>query len=127
MGNNNPTGGSPTVSVSGQNVYIAWRAIIANTSNSEIFFRASADGGANFGNPINISNSSRNSDPPKIVASEKIVYILWGDNTAGNYEIFFRASRDNGANFDPTINISNSPNFNQIANLATSENNVYVG
>ena len=48
-------------------------------------------------------------------------YVVWRDNTPGNFDIFFRASQGLG-----TINISNNTGDSQNPQIAVSGNNVYV-
>jgi hypothetical protein len=43
--------------VSGDNIYIAWWTNNTENGNEEVMFRASTDGGATFGDKINLSNS----------------------------------------------------------------------
>ena len=44
--------------ISGENVYVAWRTNNTANSNNEVIFRASTDGGATFGDKINLSNTT---------------------------------------------------------------------
>jgi hypothetical protein len=44
------------VVVSGDNIYIAWWTNNTENGNEEVMFRASNDGGATFGDKINLSN-----------------------------------------------------------------------
>jgi hypothetical protein len=48
------------IATSGDNVYIAWWT--NKTGNNEVMFRASSDGGKTFGDKINLSNSTVNSE-----------------------------------------------------------------
>src|SRR5690349_6019922 len=70
----------------GGNVYTVWTDKTAG--NQEIFFAKSTDGGANFGATVNISNNPGQSISPQIITYSNTVLIVWGDNTAGNQEIF---------------------------------------
>ena len=58
---------------------------------------------------------------PSGVVNASNAYVVWNDNTLGNFEIFFRASQGLG-----TINVSNNTalSFNQ--QIAAIGNNVYV-
>jgi hypothetical protein len=62
-----------------------------------------------------------------IAASGNNVYAIWWSNKTGNYEVFFRASHDNGKSFDNKINLSSTPHSNSAhADIAVSGDNVYV-
>ena len=55
------------------------------------------------------------------------VYITWWSNKTGNDEVMFKASTDGGKTFGDKINLSNSSNSeSQDAQIAASDNNVYV-
>jgi hypothetical protein len=43
--------------ISGDNIYITWWS--NKTGNNEVLFRASTDGGATFGDKINLSNTTQ--------------------------------------------------------------------
>ena len=102
---------SSSLAVSG-NVYAVWEDNTGLTgSNSDIFYKRSTDGGANFENPVkNLSNSPTNSSvDPLIIASGTNVYVLWNDGvTADADDIFFARSTDSGANFSSPANLSNN-------------------
>src|SRR5829696_6452955 len=51
--------------ISGENVYVAWWTNKTANNNEEIMFRASTDGGAMFGDKINLSNTT-NADSWKV-------------------------------------------------------------
>src|SRR6476659_431203 len=59
----------------GDNVYIAWWT--NKTGNNEVIFRASSDGGKTFGDKINLSNSTVNSERAEIGTSGKNVFVTW--------------------------------------------------
>ncbi|MGH9921232.1 MAG: hypothetical protein ACRD38_00615, partial [Nitrososphaerales archaeon] len=67
---------------------------------------------------------------PLIAAHENDLYLVWSatDNNGMDFEIFFRASHDNGVTSGPTINLSENVNLKSSQNpdIAVSGNNVYV-
>jgi hypothetical protein len=72
--------------------------------------------------------SARYSSPrASIAASGDNVYVSWWDNrTAGNNEIFFARSTDNGQTFGEVINLSNSTGGSADNQITAENNNVYV-
>jgi hypothetical protein len=51
----------------------------------------SVDGGASFGNMINLSNNIGYSTDPEIAsANDGSTYIVWRDNSEGRSKVFFR-------------------------------------
>jgi hypothetical protein len=128
----NATGDStnPNVAVSGGNVYALWEQVNTNTTsdatNSEVMFAKSSDAGTNFTSARTLSNNPGVSTNPNVAVSGGDVYIAWEDDSAGSSEIILVRSTNNGVNFAPSRNISNSPGESSDPRIAISENNVYV-
>ena len=95
---------------SGTNVYVLW--VQGDEDNTDLYLKISRDGGATFGDTINLSdNPASLSYHPKIVASGENVYIVWEDDegTSGNSDIFFMKSSDAGKTFTAKSDLSNDP------------------
>ena len=115
------------VAVSDSNtVYVVW------TDNSigtyETFFTKSLDHGNTFSKVSVISSNPERSISPSISAYGNNVYVVWSDNTFGNFEIFFTNSVDNGSTFNMPININNDTGFSGIAQIiiAPEASNLYL-
>jgi hypothetical protein len=68
------------LSASGKNVFVLWAANEnISSSNKEIFFRKSQDGGDSFGDVINLSKDIDDSLDPHMVINQNgtIIYIVW--------------------------------------------------
>jgi hypothetical protein len=126
------------VAAQGDNVYVTWWD--NKTGNWQVFSRASSDSGKTFGNAVML-NSIGNSPvktlkaPPSntisvdtiVAASENNEYVLWWDNTTGNWDVSFAKSSDGGKTFGDLINISNSSDARSVgARMVTQGNNVYI-
>ena len=67
------------------------------------------------------------SKAPIATSGDNNVYVAWWSNKTGNDEVMFKASTDGGKTFSDKMNLSNTPNSeSQDAQIAASENNVYV-
>ena len=55
-----------------------------------------------------------------------IIYLVWFDNTLGNFEIFISKSTDGGETFSPPVNISNNAGPSVEPSIAVKGNNVSV-
>ncbi len=97
--------GSPRMAALDSYVYVVWQD--TTPGNPEILFAASSNNGATFGTPSNLSNDLGASKLPALAVSGSAVYVAWVDDTAGNNEIFFRASTNHGSTFGPVQNLSN--------------------
>ncbi len=116
--------GTPEVIASGDNVYAVW---MDNTSgNYDIFFTKSADGGATFEKPVDISHLKGDSGYPQFTVWKNNIYVTWTQTMSGiNYDIFLAKSSDNGNTFDSPINLSNNLGPSGWPKIA-SDGNVYV-
>ena len=116
---------TPSICAFGNNVYVVW------TDNSRgyfnIFFIKSTDGGNTFSKPLNLSNDPGLSYLPRIATDGKnSVYVVWTDNSPGNYNILFRKSGDGGASFDKPIILDDLKGVSNFPSIIASGNNVYV-
>jgi len=93
------------MAVAGENnVYIVWWT--NKSGNWEVMFRASNDGGATFGDKINLSNSpDADSQNAEIVAVANTVFVSWWETNPmnGSSESVLRVSADNGQTFGPVV------------------------
>jgi len=111
----------PAIFVSGNDVYVVWDD--DTSGNAEILYRKSTDGGASFGSTVNLSNDAGSSESPSIAISGNNVYVIWLDNTPGNFEILLRKSINAGATFGSTINVSQNAGSSGLPAIAVSPNN----
>ena len=96
------------LATSGNNyVYLVWPSN-KTTSDFEIMFKASTDGGKTFANKINLSNSPGiDSERPQIAAAGNNVYVTWWERTnATSNEPVMKISTDNGKTFGQLIMLS---------------------
>ncbi len=115
----------PQVALSGNNVYSSWiEKSIDNSTN--IIFAKSADQGNSFGTPLHVTHNMGNSGIPKLSADGNNVYLLWEDNSRGDYEIFLSKSSDSGASFHVPLDMSTTDGQSGTPEVITSGNNVYA-
>lgn len=74
----------------------------------------------------NLSNNAGSSGFQEIAASGDNVYIVWEDNTPGNFDVMFRTSADRGATFGTAINLSSNSGSSRFPRIAASGDHVYV-
>lgn len=90
--------------ITGDNVYVAWWTNETANNNEEVLFRASTDGGASFGDKINLSNTT-DSDSWKVEIDSDAdsVVVTWWETNATDDTPVMRVSDDNGATFGPVL------------------------
>ncbi len=88
---NSGASGAAELAVSGSNIYITW--FDDTPGNYEIYFRKSFDGGATWAGAQRLTKNSGKSQIPAIAADESNVYVVWNDDTPGNFEIFLATMR----------------------------------
>jgi len=95
------------IAISGENVYIVWFSDKnMPNNNSEVFFRASTNGAATFGDKINLSNTTTaDSSDAEIAADGDEVIVTWWERNQTSNEPVFRASVDNGLTFGPLLKL----------------------
>src|SRR4029078_738137 len=136
LGNNTGLSGTPQIAVSKGNstdndnnsihVYVIW-----HDSSDGIVLRQSNDGGNTFEKTISISEHNPLSFFPKITTQGNNVYAIWitiYNKGAENEtrEVSFAKSNNGGISFDKVTNLTNNAKISFNAQLASSENNVYV-
>ncbi|HSH23124.1 MAG TPA: sialidase family protein [Acidimicrobiales bacterium] len=82
-----------------------------DSPTSPIYYRRSVDGGASFGEPVEIDPGNADAARPPVVAADptsEALYVVWnshteqrnvGEDFQGDFEIFFLASTDGGASW----------------------------
>ena len=118
-------------------LYFLWDNYNNLSANSDILFKKSIDGGNTFGNVVNLSNTDGDSKNPDIAVGpssvwlsgskkNNIVFVLWEDDSAINWEIFLAKSIDGGNTFGNVVNLSNNEEDSSCPHIATDSANAYV-
>lgn len=94
---------APDSAASGETLYVVWQEHVGG-QNMEVFLSRSGDGGATFGAPVNVSQTSVFSGNPQIAASGNFVYIVWEETVptnveANEFDIFYRRGEDVNGTF----------------------------
>jgi hypothetical protein len=95
--------------ISGENVYVTWWTNNTANNNEEIMFRASTDGGATFGDKINLSNTTdAESVDAEIAAEGNNVVVTWWERNQTVNEPVVRISNDGGQTFGETLRLGSN-------------------
>ncbi len=102
----------PNVTASGSDVYVVWSEnfLSGGSYYGDILVSHSADGGATFQTPVNITNTPTTNDQLPIIASSGTnVYVFWTDDPVSG-ELWYSHSTNSGATFSTPVKLSNSVN-----------------
>lgn len=101
---------------SGGNVYVAWWTNDTANNNEDVLFRASTDGGATFGDKINISNSTEaDSTRVEIDSDADSVVVTWWETNETDDTPVMRVSNDNGETFGPVLTLATDGTLGEAA------------
>jgi hypothetical protein len=95
-------------------VYVAWWTNNTANKNEEVLFRVSTDGGATFGDKINLSNTT-NADSTRVEIdsdADSVVVTWWESNQTADTPVM-RVSTDNGGTFGPMLALATNGTIGQ--------------
>jgi hypothetical protein len=79
-----------------------------------------------FSEEINISKNNGTSELPQVTAEGNNVYVVWQDNTNGNYDVYFKSSSTNGTKFKSIRNLSKNNGTSELPQIASTKDLFYV-
>jgi len=97
---------SAPVAITGDNIYVAWWTNKTANQNEEVMFRSSTDGGATFGDKIDLSNTTdADSERVEIAAEGADVVVTWWETNQTSDTPVARLSSDGGQTFGPILTL----------------------
>jgi hypothetical protein len=79
----------PSVAVSGSHVHAVWLDS-RNGDVSEVYYKDSLDGGANWGTDVRLTDNPSESFEPSVAVSGNFVHVAWHDDRDQNLEIYYK-------------------------------------
>jgi M6 family metalloprotease-like protein len=115
----------PSIAAYGSYVYIAWQEY--RDGNWEIYLRRSENFGVSwpYGDQ-RLTNNNMTSTRPSVAVYGRYVYVVWEDNRAGNPEIYFKRSTDNGLNWGADTRLTINASGSYLPNVAAYGAYVHV-
>jgi len=127
---------TPTIAVSGRNVYVAWtdtRHTFSESTLEEEYFRRSTDGGNTWRPEQRITfdrpNRPANSWAPSLAAEGSHVWITWFDdrgNAPGDFDIYVDQSLNFGATWRGNRRLTNAPGTSMRPVIASHGAGLYI-
>jgi hypothetical protein len=97
---------NPSIAISGSTVHVFWTDHRAG--NNEIYYKRSTDGGLGWGVDTRLTTDPANSDYPMASASGLNVHVVWQDYRDGNYEIYYKRSKNGGLSWEADKRLTNN-------------------
>jgi len=111
--------------VSGLNVHVVWAE--NRNGNTEIYYKRSTDGGANWGVDTRLTNNTSNQEHPIVSVSDSSVHVVWLDARDGTFsEVYFNHSSDGGATWGADTRLTNDPSKTWFPSVAVADMVVHV-
>ncbi|MFA5406271.1 MAG: sialidase family protein [Candidatus Nanoarchaeia archaeon] len=66
------------------------------------------------------------SNNPFIVSGSDRLYLVWQDNSSGNYNIYFKSSTDYGATWSSSSQLTSAVSYSNNPSLAVNDSNLYL-
>jgi hypothetical protein len=125
---NNGTSELPQVTAEGNNVYVVWQDDTNGNANGnyDVYFAHSTDNGRTFESVTNLSKNNGTSELPQVTAEGNNVYVVWQDDTNGNYDVYSKSSSTNGSKFKSTRNLSKNNGTSELPQIASTKDLFYV-
>ena len=116
----------PSIAVANQLVHIIWIDTRGITSNSEVYYKRSADGGLTWGTDTRLTNNEPyTTGNPSIAASGSYAGIVYYDFKYGESEISYLNTSNGGVNWQDT-RLTNDNNKSEAPSIAVSGQAVHV-
>ncbi|HEX9320252.1 MAG TPA: hypothetical protein VF884_15060 [Nitrososphaeraceae archaeon] len=115
----------PLISSSGNTIYIVWTDE-AGQDASDVLFKRSTNGGSSFTHVRNLSSNLASAKELSLSKDGPNVQVAWEDTSKVNSEIFPKRSTNLGMDFNPRVDVSNSPGTSIVPKTASLNGIIYV-
>lgn len=123
---NNVITNSPSLSVSGSSVHVVWLDS-RNSSKYEIYYTHSTDSGKTWEADTRLTTNYTSATLfSSVAASGSDVHVVWDDNRDGNYEIYYKGSKNGGLNWGADTRLTNNTSTSLHPFISISASAVHV-
>jgi hypothetical protein len=108
---------------SSNRLHVIWKEETAE--NAEIFYKKSTDNGETWATNKRLTwNSGDSYSPAMAMNSSGVIHIVWGDNTPGNFEIYFKKSADGGDTWTTNKRVSQTSGVSSDAAVSVDSSGI---
>jgi hypothetical protein len=117
---------NPALAVDGSNIYVVW---CDGGWGQDLYFKRSTDRGVTWKTEKLLKSVGDKGSylTPSIAVDGSNIYVVWNDNSSGNYEIYFKRSTDRGVTWSSDKRLTNSIGQSLAPTIAADGLNIYVG
>lgn len=115
----------PALAVNGLMLHVAWYDT-RDSGNFEIYYKRSQDGGITWEPDVRLTFDYEYSWYPSLVLTNTNVHVVWRESRAGNYEIFYKRSTDEGSTWGADTNLSNAAGSSETPSIAQAGSTLHV-
>lgn len=96
----------PCAVISNNSIYVVW--VDQRDGNWEAYFKKSTNNGTAWEPDMRLTNDNTDTGFPSISVSGSLLNVVFEDRRAGNIEIFYKRSTNNGISWESDIRLTNS-------------------
>ncbi len=126
----NSQGPKIAVGEDGMDVHVVWvdwrHSSDSFPPNYELYYNRSHDGGLTWEGEMRLTNALYRSGEPNIAVEGSSVHVVWMDERAGKWDIYYKRSLDRGATWGGDVIVSNNPNHEGPADVAAYGDTIHV-
>jgi len=114
----------PSVTISGNYIHIVWQDY--RDGNWEIYYKVSRDGGRTWSNDTRLTYDDANSVNPSVLAYKNNLSLIWMDDRDGNWEIYYKVSRDGGRTWSNDTRLTYDDANSYAPSFSLERNTIYL-
>lgn len=115
----------PAVTLTGSTIHLVWDDSRAG-ANTEIYYKRSTDNGTTWESDTRLTNSAELSSNPSVAVSGNTVHVAWDDYRNGNYEIYYKNSKDGGTTWGTDMRFTNDAQSSNDPSIEAAGSLVHV-
>jgi hypothetical protein len=113
-----------SIAVYGNNIHVVWQD--HRDGDAEVYYKRSTNSGVTWSTDLRLSPPGDYSGTPTIALYQSAIHIFWVDQRIAPLDIFYVRSTDNGATWQPEVQLTTDIMDSQYPSVSVSGSNVYL-